>query len=47
VGLENIKSRYAFFSEEKVVIQETKEFYSVRLPLIQMESNKLDQLTVN
>lgn len=47
VGLENIKSRYAFFSEEKVVIQKTKEFYSVRLPLIQMESNKLGQLTVN
>ncbi len=34
VGLENIKSRYAYFTQDKVEVTETAEHFSVRLPLI-------------
>ena len=34
VGLENIKARYAFFSDEKVQVQETKTHFTVKLPLL-------------
>lgn len=34
LGLQNIRNRYAFFSEEKVDVIETKEFFTVSLPLI-------------
>jgi len=33
-GLKNIKERYKFFSEEQVEIEETKNFFTVRLPLL-------------
>lgn len=36
LGLQNIRNRYAFFSEEKVDIIETKEFFTVSLPLIRV-----------
>ena len=41
VGLENIKSRYAFFSEEKVLITADDHYHTVRLPLIQMKNDEL------
>ncbi len=34
VGLENIKDRYAFFSDKKVKIIESESHFTVRLPLI-------------
>ena len=34
VGLENIRSRYAFFSDEKVRITTSEQYFSVSLPLI-------------
>jgi len=34
VGLENIKTRYAFFTENRVIVQETPSFFTVSLPLI-------------
>ncbi|PBQ32425.1 hypothetical protein CNR22_11805 [Sphingobacteriaceae bacterium] len=33
-GLKNIKERYKFFSEEQVEIEETKNTFTVRLPLL-------------
>lgn len=33
-GLKNIKERYTFFSEEQVEIEETKNAFTVRLPLL-------------
>ena len=36
LGLQNIKNRYAFFSEEKVDVIETKDFFTVSLPLIRV-----------
>lgn len=37
VGLENIKNRYAFFSDKKVEIQRTDKHFIVHLPLIQSD----------
>lgn len=34
VGLENIKNRFAFFSDRKVDIEQTEAYFIVRLPLI-------------
>jgi len=34
VGLENIKTRYRFFTEETVDIQETKQYFAVAIPLL-------------
>ncbi|MCB0557693.1 MAG: histidine kinase [Lewinellaceae bacterium] len=34
LGLQNIKNRYAFFSEEKVDVIETTEYFTVSIPLI-------------
>jgi two-component system, LytTR family, sensor kinase len=34
IGLQNIKNRYEFLSDEKVEISETIEFFEVRLPLL-------------
>lgn len=34
VGLENIKSRYAFFSNERVIVESTPTFFTVSLPLL-------------
>ena len=36
LGLQNIRNRYAFFSEEKVDVIETKDFFTVSLPLIRV-----------
>ncbi len=36
LGLQNIRNRYAFFSEEKVDILESREFFTVSLPLIRV-----------
>lgn len=36
VGLQNIKNRYAYFSDEKVDIIETTDFFLVSLPLIKV-----------
>ena len=47
VGLENIKSRYAFFSDEKVSVEADGNYYTVRLPLIQMKDDLFDQLNLN
>ena len=37
VGLENIKTRYAFFTEDKVLVQETPSCFMVSLPLIEAQ----------
>ncbi len=37
VGLENIKTRYAFFTEEKVLVEETPSCFMVSLPLIEAQ----------
>jgi two-component system, LytTR family, sensor kinase len=34
VGLQNIRNRYAFFSDDQVSVAETPEFFSVNLPLL-------------
>ena len=34
LGLKNIKSRYAFVSDREVVVEETNEFFMVKIPLI-------------
>lgn len=34
IGLENIKARYSFFTEEKVIIEHTEDFFRVKLPLL-------------
>lgn len=34
VGLQNIRNRYAFFTEEQVGVEETDEYFQVSLPLI-------------
>ncbi|MCO6475449.1 MAG: histidine kinase [Phaeodactylibacter sp.] len=36
LGLQNIKNRYTFFSEEKVDVIETKDHFTVSLPLIRV-----------
>ena len=36
-GLNNIQSRYAFFSEKNIEIIETEGMFEVRLPLIEIE----------
>lgn len=35
VGLENVRHRYAFFTDRKVVVSETEEAFEVHLPLIE------------
>lgn len=37
VGLENIKTRYAFFTEDKVLVQETPTCFMVSLPLVEAQ----------
>lgn len=37
VGLENIRTRYAFFTEEKLEVQETPPYFTVSLPLIEAQ----------
>ena len=34
VGLENIKTRYRFFTEETVDIQEDEQYFAVAIPLL-------------
>lgn len=34
LGLDNIKKRYEFLSAEKVVVEETRDFFSVSIPII-------------
>jgi len=36
-GLDNIKNRYEFFSDQPVIINETADTFSVTLPLIEIE----------
>jgi len=36
-GLENIKSRYEFFSDRMVLIEESKSLFRVTLPLLEIE----------
>ena len=38
VGLQNIKNRYAFFSDEQVEVMETEDYFAVSLPLIEAPS---------
>jgi len=40
LGLQNIRNRYAFFSEEKVDVIETKDFFTVSLPLIEVPAGE-------
>ncbi len=37
VGLENIRTRYAFFTEDKVLVQETPSRFTVSLPLVEAQ----------
>lgn len=41
VGLENIKNRYAFFSQEKVEIVVTAQHFSVELPLLRLSAQQI------
>jgi hypothetical protein len=34
MGLENIKQRYAFISDNEVVIEETNKYFMVALPIL-------------
>jgi LytS/YehU family sensor histidine kinase len=34
IGLQNIKKRYEFLTTEKMVIEETPEFFMVKIPLL-------------
>ena len=34
-GIENIKQRISFFTEEKVIIEDTNETYSIKLPILE------------
>jgi len=34
VGLENIKTRYRFFTEETVDIKENEQYFAVTIPLL-------------
>lgn len=36
-GIENIKSRYHFFSEKEVIVSETNETFEVKIPLLEIE----------
>ena len=36
-GLQNIKNRYAFFSDKAVEIEETQTHFTVHLPLLEIE----------
>lgn len=38
-GLENIKKRYAHFTEQEVVIQKTETHFEVQIPLLELESD--------
>lgn len=33
-GLNNIRSRFAFFTEKKVIVDESPEWFTVKIPLI-------------
>ena len=41
LGLQNIKNRYAYFSDQKVDVIETAEFFLVSLPLIQVPTKAI------
>jgi len=34
VGLENIKTRYRFFTEETVEVKENEQYFAVAIPLL-------------
>jgi hypothetical protein len=38
-GLQNIQSRYAFFSNEKVLIKNDGQIFMVQLPLLQINQS--------
>ncbi|OQY05198.1 MAG: hypothetical protein B6I20_01680 [Bacteroidetes bacterium 4572_117] len=40
LGLNNIKSRYAFVADKKMIIEETEERFTVKIPVIYQEYNK-------
>jgi sensor histidine kinase YesM len=44
VGLQNIKNRYAYFSDEKVDIQETAGHFIVSLPLLNIPQKVLSEI---
>lgn len=37
-GIENIQKRYAFLTEKEVIIHDTKETFTIKLPLLNMEN---------
>ena len=37
VGLKNIQSRYGFFTEKKVIIENTNAYFTVKLPLLKLQ----------
>ena len=41
VGLDNIRSRYAFFTDDKVVISEDEANFTVRLPLLKVSAQQV------
>lgn len=43
VGLENVRMRYGFFTQYPILVEENEYFFSVSLPLLQLEHNKIDQ----
>ncbi len=38
LGLKNIKSRYAFISDKEVIVEETNEHFTVKIPLIKRKN---------
>ncbi len=38
LGLKNIKNRYAFISDKEVIVEETNECFSVKIPLIKQKN---------
>lgn len=37
IGLENIKARYSFFSDEKIVVEKNNEYFEIKLPLLRIK----------
>ncbi|MEP4535037.1 MAG: histidine kinase [Cyclobacteriaceae bacterium] len=40
IGLSNLKSRYAYLSDQEVKVEKTEEAFTVTLPILKIESNK-------
>ncbi len=38
-GIENIKTRYAFFTDEKVIVEDAESTFTIQLPLLNLENS--------